>query len=47
MNITHELTNLDILEQLQEAMNSNYSKNTSSEKDEYAMLEENYLSYAE
>ena len=45
-NLDHELTNLDILEKLQKKDEKKIEQKTTPKKDEYAMLEEDYLNYA-
>lgn len=45
-NTNHEITNLDILEKLQKETEMNCDKKATPKKDEYAMLKEDYLSYA-
>lgn len=45
-NTEHEITNLDILKKLQKESGMNCDKKATPKKDEYAMLEEDYLSYA-
>lgn len=45
-NINYEATNLDILEKLQEKLEVSKDKKVEPKKDEYAMLQEDYLNYA-